>query len=74
MKVVSLGRVDLPIGEALRLEMANAVAGGDDLAHIQLYIATDAGEWALWLSCARGDLAVLEGAIHEMTPPVAEEP
>jgi len=72
MKVVSLGRVDLPIGEALRLEMANAVAGGDDLAHIQLYIATDAGEWALWLSCASPDLADLEAALYEMTRPLAE--
>jgi len=69
-----MGRVDLPIGEALRLEMASADPGGDDLAHVQLYIATDAGEWALWLSCASGDLAVLEAAINEMTPPVAEEP
>lgn len=74
MKIVSLGRIDLPIGEALRLEMVNADPGGEDVVHLQLYIATDAGEWALWLSCARGDLADLEAPIHEMTSPVAREP
>ena len=74
MKIVALGRVELPIGEALRLEMASADPGVDDLVHVQLYVATDAGEWALWLSCARADLADLEAAMYEMTRPVAEGP
>jgi hypothetical protein len=38
MKIVSLGRVDLPIGEALRLEMVAADPGGEDVVHVQLYM------------------------------------
>ena len=69
MLVRSLGRVDLPLGEALRLEMVNADPGGDDVVHVQYYICTEAGGWALWLSCPRADLADREAALHEIAPP-----
>jgi len=72
MKIVSLGRVELPLGEALRLEMV-ADPGGDDLVHLQYYISTDAGPWALWLSCSRDDLNRREAALRETTPPFVEE-
>ncbi len=68
----SLGRVDLPIGEALRMEMVNAEPGGEDVVHLQYYISTDAGGWALWLSCPRGDLPGLEAALRQITLPLAE--
>ncbi len=68
MQIRSLGRVDLPLGEALRLEMVNADPGGEDVVHIQYYICTDAGGWALWLSCARADLAGREAALHKIPP------
>jgi len=74
MQIRSLARVSLPLGEALRLEMVNADPGGEDVVHVQYYISTDAGGWALWLSCARADLADREGALHKMTPPFMGEP
>ena len=73
MLVRSLGRVDLALGEALRLELVNADPGGEDVVHIQYYICTDAGGWALWISCARGDLARREAALQEMIPPFMQE-
>ena len=71
MQIGSLGRVDLPIGEALRLEMVNAGPGGEDVVHLQYYIATEHGPWALWLSCARADLSDREAALREINPPFA---
>jgi hypothetical protein len=73
LQIRSLGRVELPLGEALRLEMVNAGPGGEDVVHVQYYICTDAGGWALWISCARGDLAGREAALHAMMPPVVQE-
>jgi len=64
--------VELPIGEALRLEMVDANTGGDDVVHVQYYIATDAGGWALWLSCARGDLAAQEAVLREVKSPLSD--
>jgi hypothetical protein len=74
MTVASLGRVELPIGEALRLELLSADPGAEDVVCVQFYVATDAGDWALWLSCTRGELADLEATIHDLTPPVPQEP
>jgi hypothetical protein len=68
MRIRSLGRVDLPLGEALRLEMVNADPGGEGVVHIQYYICTEAGGWALWLSCPRADLADREAALHTIPP------
>jgi len=73
MRIRSLGRVYLQLGEALRLEMSSADPGGDDLVHLQYYIATELGPWALWLSCPRADVADAEASIRELTPPFAEE-
>ena len=47
----------LQLGEALRLEMTPAGPDQEDIIHLQYYIATDLGPWALWLSCAREDVA-----------------
>jgi hypothetical protein len=73
MRIRSLGRVDLPLGEALRLEMAIATPDGDDIVHLQYYIATELGPWALWLSCPREDLAEREASLQELTPPFGQE-
>ncbi len=72
MRVRSLGRVDLALGEALRLELVNADPGGEDVVRIQYYICTEAGGWALWISCAREDLAGREEALHTI-PPFTQE-
>ena len=74
MQIRSLGRVELPLGEGLRLEMEDADPRVADVAHIQYYICTEAGAWALWLSCARGDLAGREAALREISPPSMETP
>ena len=71
MRVRSLGRVHLQLGEALRLEMADVGSSGD-VVHLQYYIATELGPWALWLSCGPADLADSEAALRDLEPPFAE--
>ena len=73
MRIRSIGRVLLQLGEAFRLEMTNAGPDGDDSVHLQYYIATELGPWALWLSCARDEVADHEASLRELTPPFAEE-
>ena len=69
MQVRSLGRVELPIGEALRLEMIDVDARGEDVVHVQFHISTEAGGWALWISCARSDLPGREAALQLLVFP-----
>ncbi len=73
MRIRSLGRVYLQLGEALRLEMTSADPGVDDVVHLQYYIATELGPWALWLSSARDDVAAAESSLKELLPPFADE-
>jgi hypothetical protein len=73
MRIRSLGRVYLQLGEALRLEMTNAEPDSGDVVELQYYIATELGPWALWLSCPREDLADAEASLREITLPLAEE-
>jgi hypothetical protein len=72
MRIRSLTRVTLQLGEALRLEMTNADAPGEDIVHLQYYIATELGTWAVWLSCSRADVADCETSLRELSPPFAE--
>ena len=72
MRVRSLGRVHLQLGEALRLEMAEVDPSGGDAVHLQYYIATELGPWALWLSCSPAELADSETALRDLEPPFAE--
>jgi hypothetical protein len=74
LQVRSLGRVDLPLGEALRLEMAGADPDSDQVVHVQYFISTEVGPWALWLSCARSDLAAEEALLGEITVSFEESP
>ena len=73
-RLEALGRVELPLGEALRLEMVDHGPGADDLVHVQYYIATESGGWALWISCPRADLAAREASLEELTPPEPDSP
>ena len=73
MRIRSLGRVHLQLGEALRLEMLNDGPDGDDLVHLQYYVSTELGPWALWLWCPREDVADCEASLRDLTPPFAEE-
>lgn len=72
MRIRSLGRVELPLGEALRIEMTYADGSQDHLVHLQYYIATELGPWALWVSCAREDAEECEATLRELTPPIEE--
>ncbi len=75
MQVLALGRVQLPLGEALRLELASGGTGpAEDVAHVQYYIATEVGPWALWLSCPRSELAQRESALKDLVHPLIDEP
>lgn len=68
-QVRALGRVELPLGEALRIEMVDAEPGGEEIVHLQYYISTEMGGWALWISCARADLEAREAALAAITAP-----
>ena len=65
MRIRTLERVDLQVGEALRVEMA----GDDDDVHLQYYIATELGAWALWLSCAPTEVATDEASLQGLAAP-----
>ena len=71
MRIRSLERVDLQLGEALRLEMVNADAS-DDVVHLQYYIATELGPWALWLSRPQAEVAECEASLRALTAPFPE--
>jgi hypothetical protein len=73
MRITSLGRVHLQLGEALRLEMTSANPGDEDTVHLQYYIATELGPWALWLSCPRQDEADSEATLRDLAPPLAQD-
>ena len=69
LRVRSLGRVDLALGEALRIELVDEPPQG--VVHLQYYILTDAGPWALWLTCTPEELAEREAVLQELAPPFA---
>lgn len=71
MRIRAIGRVSLQLGEALRIEMADTRPVAD--VNLQYFIATDAGPWALWLSCGPEDADAAEAALRELAPPFADE-
>jgi hypothetical protein len=73
MRILSIGRAYLHLGEALRLEMVSAAGDDEDTVHLQYYIVTEVAPWAVWATCARAELADLEASLRELTPPSAED-
>ncbi len=73
LRISALGRVEVPLGEALRIEMTDADGSQDHIVHLQYYIATELGPWALWVSCARDDEEELEASLRELAPPLWDE-
>ena len=69
--VRSLGRIDLPLGEALRIELVGPEPAVQDTVHIQYYIATEYGGWALWVSCSTGEVPQVEATLTTLIPPLA---
>jgi hypothetical protein len=70
--VRSVGRVEHPLGDALRVEMASTDPDAVDVVHVQYFIATEEGGWALWLSCPQAELAGAEAVLHALTPATRE--
>lgn len=69
-QIRSLGRVELPLGQALRLEMAASHdLGGGEETYVQYYICTESGGWGLWTSGPPTDVADREAALLELVPP-----
>jgi hypothetical protein len=73
MQIASIGRVYLQLGEALRIEMTDPGPDAGDVVHLQYYIATVLGPWALWLTCARADVDECETSLRELAPPFTDE-
>jgi hypothetical protein len=67
MQIRALDRVELQLGEALRLELASAASDEADTANVQYFIATEAGQWALWLSRPREELPDSEAALRSLS-------
>ncbi len=67
----TMTRLNLPVGDALRIEMGDPAS--QDIVHVQYFIATDAGGWALWISCQPSMLAAFEAALPTITLPPADQ-
>ena len=65
--VRSITRVSLPVGDALRIEMAETPTA--EPIHVQYHIATGSGGWALWTSCTGEELAAVDAALPELEIP-----
>ena len=65
--------MDLPLGEALRLELVDDERGASDDCYLQYYISTEVGPWALWLTCPRAELEDREAMLQKLAHPLADE-
>lgn len=65
--IETMTRVQLPLGNALRLEMTDRKAA--DVIHLQYFIASESGAWALWVSCAPSQLGDREALLAMIEPP-----
>ena len=72
LRVRSIGRVEIALGEAFRLELASDGEDEAGAVHLQYYVSTQAGPWALWLTCSRADLAEREAALQRLEYPSAD--
>ena len=69
MRVRAVGRVEIELGEALRLELEADELDEHGTVHLQYYVSTHAGPWALWLTCPRDELEWREAALRELEYP-----
>ncbi len=68
-EVRSISRVELPLGESLRIEMSSPAQAGNDVVHLQYYIDTEAGGWSLWVSCPPSETADREAVLRDIALP-----
>jgi hypothetical protein len=66
LTVRSMERVHHRLGDALRLELADPLGTGLDV-HLQWFIATRVGAWALWIACPADEAAAREAELAAVT-------
>jgi hypothetical protein len=62
LAIRSITREQHRLGEALRLELAPMP--GDSRVHVQWYIATRVGPWAMWTACRPEDVDARETVLR----------
>ena len=62
LAVRSMERVHHHLGDALRLELADPSGFGVEV-HLQWFIATRVGAWALWIACPPDEAAAHEAEL-----------
>jgi hypothetical protein len=66
LTVRSMERVHHRLGDALRLELADPLGIGVEV-HLQWFIATRVGPWALWIACPPDEAAAHEAELGAVT-------
>lgn len=66
LAVRSMDRVRHHLGDALRLELADPLGPGREV-HLQWFIATRVGAWALWIACPPDEAAAHEAVLAAVT-------
>ena len=70
--VRSISRVEFPLGDALRVEMADpqpADPATPGVVHVQYHVITESGGWALWISARADELDEAEARLPEIVTP-----
>jgi hypothetical protein len=70
----SISRVEFPVGDALRIEMAAPEAAPTDDVHLQYHVITGSGGWALWISAPAERLADAEALLPDLVTPEEPDP
>jgi hypothetical protein len=68
--VRAITQVDLPVGYALRIEMAESATA--EVIHLQYHIATDNGGWSMWTSAPADALVGAEDSLAEYVTPTED--
>ena len=65
--ITAMTRVDLPVGYALRVQMADPAS--TNVVHVQYHIATGNGGWALWITSTPDALGKAEERLPDLVIP-----
>src|SRR5262245_63503481 len=72
--VRTMSRVEFPVGDALRIEMADPDAASTDDVHLQYHVITASGGWALWITAPPDRLADAEALLPDLITPAEPDP
>ena len=67
LAIRSMTRVRHRLGDALRLELGESGQTDPTLVHLQWFIATRSGPWAMWTTCAPDEVASREEGLAALT-------